>query len=505
MAREKGTGNLQREKSGRWTVRVGIGGKRFSRSTRTTNRGKAEAFLNRFLAPLGLGDRTIPLAEVWREYEKSPNRKEQADSTMNSKRVVWMRFAEWIEDNHIEVTQLKQLSAEAVAEYLRVFRIGHTASTYNNHVCVLREICRVVADKAGVVEDPWTGVQLLPDDSHTRREFTIDELKRIMDAATRQGAEWRLLFALGMYTGLRLGDCCRLEWASVNLERQVIQVIPSKTKKYAHGKPVTIPIHPSLLAELMGVREEARGDDGRGTGDDAVGSRVPRDRAVGRNAPLLGHPLRGQPAAGGYPIAPKSPYVLPEIAIQYRNCHWKIDHALKAILEDAGIAASVKIEGRRSATPDATFHSLRHTFVSFSANAGVPLPVVASIVGHTSTAMTRHYYHENEDALRRAVEAVPSLEEIGKQRKGGRGDENRGNDGERPVWSRVPRDRLVGRDAPLLGHPLRGQPAAGGYPIAPPPALSPAQRLRRIDKYFAKGIITHEEYTAQRAVIVAAM
>ena len=467
MAREKGTGNLQKEKSGRWTVRVGIGGKRFSRSTRTKDRAKAEEFLNRFLSPFGLGDRTIPLAEVWREYEKSPNRKEQADSTMNSKRVVWMRFAEWIEDNHIEVTQLKQLSAEAVAEYLRVFRIGHTASTYNNHVCVLREICRVVADKAGVVEDPWSGVRLLPDDSHTRREFTVNELKRIMDAATRQGAEWRLLFALGMYTGLRLGDCCRLEWASVNLERQVIQVIPSKTKKYAHGRPVTIPIHPSLLAEL--VEGRGNGEEGTESGD---GERETNDAAVGRDDPIAA--LASSP----------SPYVLPQMAAWYSTCHWKIDQGLKAILADAGIAASVRLEGRRSATPDATFHSLRHTFVSFSANAGVPLPVVASIVGHTSTAMTRHYYHENEDALRAAVNAIPSLDALTRREEG-----------------RGKREEGIG---------MRDEKGHSPSPIPRSPecrtaALSPAQRLRRIDRYFAKGIITQDEYTAQRAAIVATM
>ena len=42
MAREKGSGNLQMEKSGRWTIRVSINGKRFSRSARTKDRDKAE-------------------------------------------------------------------------------------------------------------------------------------------------------------------------------------------------------------------------------------------------------------------------------------------------------------------------------------------------------------------------------------------------------------------------------------------------------------------------------
>ena len=67
MAREKGMGSLQLEKSGRWTMRVGIKGKRYSRSTRTTDREKAEKFLERFLSPLGLGSRRLPLADVWLE------------------------------------------------------------------------------------------------------------------------------------------------------------------------------------------------------------------------------------------------------------------------------------------------------------------------------------------------------------------------------------------------------------------------------------------------------
>ena len=45
MAREKGMGNLQREKSGRWTMRVSIKGKRYSRSTRTKDRDQAERVL----------------------------------------------------------------------------------------------------------------------------------------------------------------------------------------------------------------------------------------------------------------------------------------------------------------------------------------------------------------------------------------------------------------------------------------------------------------------------
>ena len=52
---------------------------------------------------------------------------------------------------------------------------------------------------------------------------------------------------------------------------------------------------------------------------------------------------------------------------------------------------------------------MRHTFVSLSANAGTPLAVVQSIVGHSNPAMTRHYFHESAEALQSAVAALPDV------------------------------------------------------------------------------------------------
>ena len=113
MAREKGMGNLQREKSGRWTMRVGIGGKRYCLSTRTTDRDEAERILQRFLAPFGLGERRLPLAEVWQEYVKSPRRNELAKSTLDSKRNVWMHYP----DRHLHgATSRGLLPARLVAD-----------------------------------------------------------------------------------------------------------------------------------------------------------------------------------------------------------------------------------------------------------------------------------------------------------------------------------------------------------------------------------------------------
>ena len=425
MAREKGTGSLQQEKSGRWTVRIGVNGRRLSRSAGTRSRDKAEAFLSRFLAPMGLGAMKLPLAEAWHHYEMSPNRRDIAKATLASKRMVWMAFARWMEENHVEIGHLAEVTETAVAEYLAEFRCYHSATTYNNHVCALREVFRTLADKAGVTHDPWAGVCLRADDSVSRRELTLDEVERLYAAASKEGPQWKLLLMVGIYTGLRLGDCCRLSWDCVNLERQVIQVIPEKTKKHMHGRPVTIPIHPQLLAELQDISSR-------------------------RDNSLIG-------------------FVNPTIAEMYLNQNWRLDECLRKIFKAANITMSVKLEGRSRKSVVASFHSLRHTFVSLSANAGVPLPVVQSIVGHCSTAMTRHYYHENLDALRSAVASIPV---IGEQ-------------------SPVPRSPLPVTRSPL---PVTSSPARRS---------SIPARLARLEQYRAQGLVTEDEYAATRAKILS--
>ena len=228
----------------------------------------------------------------------------------------------------------------------------------------------------------------------------------------------------------------------------MIQLIPTKTRKHAHGQPVTIPIHPQLKAELEVV------SSGKG---EVVSDRINMIDKIGS---VENGRVRGV-------------YVNPTLADWYKNSKWRISHGLELIFKAAHIETSVKIEGRRTRTPEATFHSLRHTFVSLAANAGVPLPVVQSIVGHSSTAMTRHYYHENLDALRSAVASIPV---IGERSGMGTGSADRIN--------KIDRIKSDGAEK-------RGRSA------------SVPTRLRRLDKYLAQGLITQDEHAVQRARILA--
>lgn len=393
--RTKGLGGLQLEKTGIWTVRCIINGRRISKSTGTRDRSEAEIFAKRFLAPYVKDDaeRTfeniqaavmterqlaamreaegpqLTIADMWSAYVASPMRRDLAQTTLNGKEQVVRKFVEHLNLLFPEVTEVRHLTRYHTENYLNSLRKDHSASTYNNRLCVLREVHRTIMKKAAAKENPWDGFPLRSDDSHTRRELTIEELARLVDMASRESAEFRTLFGIAMYTGMRLGDCCKLTWAEVDIVRSIIQKVPEKTKKYRRGRPVTIPIHKVLADLLMQT-----------------------------------------------PIENRTGYVLPQIgawAALGAKGMGRIHHRIGKIFHNAGIVTSVKIEGRKWKAPEASFHSLRHTFVSMSANAGVPLHIVQAIVGHESTAMTRHYYHENVAALQQAVEAIPSISETG--------------------------------------------------------------------------------------------
>jgi integrase len=56
--------------------------------------------------------------------------------------------------------------------------------------------------------------------------------------------------------------------------------------------------------------------------------------------------------------------------------------------------------------PDLGFHTLRHTFITRCAEAGVGLQVAQSLVGHMSAGVTRRYTHISDQARRAAVDLI---------------------------------------------------------------------------------------------------
>jgi integrase len=301
--------------------------------------------------------------ESWTHYELSPVASHLAPASRRAKYRAGRHFAAWMRKSHPDVLKPRDVTRSMAEEYLASFRSGRSPVTCNLRICTLREIFRYILEGGDAqAANPWNRVRLCARDGYTRRELSLEEVRRLLVASESCGREWRMLFSIAIYTGLRLGDCCCLTWDAVNLASSIIQIVPRKTRRYLAGRPVTIPLHPELAALL-----------------------------------------------GEMPLKSRSGFVLRSIAHDFTTRRWAVSRKLDSIFHKAGIATSVMLEGRSRRTPSATFHSLRHTFVSIAANAGVPLATVQSIVGHTSVAMTRHYYHPSEDALRQAVNAIPPI------------------------------------------------------------------------------------------------
>ena len=118
----------------------------------------------------------------------------------------------------------------------------------------------------------------------------------------------------------------------------------------------------------------------------------------------------------------ESSYILPEIAERYRKNPSGIGKDISKLINSVGLEATIdapahvrtkklgngKEKVKRRICQYGT-HSFRHSFVSFCANAGVPMAIVQENVGHGSPAMTRHYYHMDQLAAQRAINTLPAI------------------------------------------------------------------------------------------------
>ncbi len=78
--------------------------------------------------------------------------------------------------------------------------------------------------------------------------------------------------------------------------------------------------------------------------------------------------------------------------------------------DKAKIATTVAVPRRKRKATVVGFHSLRHSFVTLAAEAGVDESTLMDMVGHGSPAMTRIYNHISDERKRQAVEKLPSLD-----------------------------------------------------------------------------------------------
>lgn len=283
------------------------------------------------------------LVEAWK---RSPRRKDCGDDQRERYGAQLGAFVEWA-GKEIEVAAVDDGMAERYAAALGAWASG---STYNKHLNALTAAWKAVGRAAGCPGNPWADLPRKRLETHVRRSLTDAEIAKILKVAE---GEWKALILIGLHTGLRLGDACRLTWGAFKADGTV-EVVTGKT---------------GALVKLPGVkfRGELAKVLGKRGGDDA-------QRVV----------------AG--------------IWKKYESDAAAISDGVREIFERAKIKTRVKEKGWSKARPDASFHSLRHTFVTRAIEAGVPAPIVRALVGHSTAAMTDRYSHVSGEAVAAAFE-----------------------------------------------------------------------------------------------------
>lgn len=155
----------------------------------------------------------------------------------------------------------------------------------------------------------------------------------------------REIVRLALDTGLRRGELLALEWRDIDAGRGVVIVRKSKAKR-----PREVPLTPESHAMLAAMRDR-------------------------RTIPIKG----------------------PD-----RVFHW-IPLSWSQHFRNAWTKAATAAE-----YPGLRFHDLRHTFASTLVRAGVPIPTVAKLLGHTTPQMvlTRYGSHAPMNAARQAIDTL---------------------------------------------------------------------------------------------------
>lgn len=314
--------------------------------------------------------RPLTLGRLEKEWRESPRRRDCSAAQLERYARQLAAFVDWAGEG----LDIRAVGDELAERYAKHLTARTAANTYNKHLNTLTAIWKAVG-RTRKLGNPWADLPRRRLDTHIRRALTAAEIEKIIKAAK---GEWRALVMIGARTGLRLGDACRLKWSAFG-EDGVLRVTTTKT-----GAPVALPGE-TLKQELLRI----------------FNAEAQRRRGITRAkraAQAVARGVRGED------------FIMPEIAAIYERDPATVSLRIKRIFKAAKIKTSVKEKGWSKARPDASYHSLRHTFVTRAIEAGVAAPIVRALVGHNTAAMTDRYTHVGEAAILEAFGKVAKAE-----------------------------------------------------------------------------------------------
>jgi len=153
----------------------------------------------------------------------------------------------------------KITEADAVAWRKSLKDLGLSDAAVRTHCGNVKTILAEAVRRKVIDENPFAALKSGPTPSKYTRYVTPEEIEAVIDACP--DTEWRLLFGLARYAGLRIpSESHRLTWADVDFGRARLTVHSPKTERYEGHAQRVVPITPRLMT-LLQDRFEAMGDN----------------------------------------------------------------------------------------------------------------------------------------------------------------------------------------------------------------------------------------------------
>lgn len=301
----------------------------------------------------------MKLEDAFESYREKPKKRTISERTYKDYKVLWDKFIQWIKTNYPSVNYLNEIDIDIAEKYLNSEKgKGIAERTYNERIKKFRAMFSALSKTAGLKENVWKSVSKMTEGTISKKMLTKNQLKDLF--AVTEG-EMKVLFKIGLFTGLRLGDASTLKWKEIDFENGFIVRLPNKTKNLK--KKIEIP----LVGILRDSLEEIR---------------------------------------NSLPDKNESEYLLPEMARLYINSPSYLSKIIQNTFIKAGIETKVERDGTNRKTAVYGFHSFRHSFVSLCASGNIPVNVVMEMVGHNSKAVHQIYQHATTEQKIKAIETV---------------------------------------------------------------------------------------------------
>lgn len=347
-------GTIYQRQDGRWVAawtEDGSDGRPRRRSSYSRTQPDAKRELREALRRLDAGQPGLDSAVTFASFAATwaSTTLPAADVTATTRHTYEAALRLWLLPR-LGARQLKRLRPSDIeAVLVALEKEGKAAQTRRTAYTVVRKVLDAAVRDGELARNPAASVPRPRAEPTASRFLDRDTVRALLKAA--RGDRLEPLVTLLAYTGLRIGEALALRWEDVDLDMGFLRV--------------------------TGTMARVNGQISR-TSTKSARSR----RAVALPAPALDALKTWRTSQARERLA----------AIVWVDDGWLFTTPIGTALDQSNAMKAYKQLAAKAGAPSATFHGLRHSAATVLLEEGVPMRVVAEILGHSSTRLTADTY-----------------------------------------------------------------------------------------------------------------